>query len=296
MDATGFQALFELFAVATPPRTIVRVRGEKTLAFLHDVATSDLAALRPGEGASTCFLDEKGRVQAEARALALDDGSALLDAEPAAAGYLTGWLARIAPLSGCEITDETAGWQVAAVRGPKAGVALGLDADLAEHAFVQRDSQLLVRVEWGLPGFDVFSPSPEQLVLDDAIRVDDETFEAARIAAGRPRFGIDITEETLVNETPLLARAVAMTKGCYPGQESVARVHNLGKIRRHLVGLDLAVPASVAPGAAVLVGEDEVGVVTSAAGSAAIARARADVKAGATVKVDGTEAVVRALG
>lgn len=296
MDADGFRALSEHAASARLPRCVVRLAGESPLKFLHDTGTQDVADLQPGQGALTCFLNEKGRVQAEARTLALHDGSVLLDADPPAAGYLTGWLARIAPLSGCEVTDETARWNVAAVRGARAAEALGLGSALeAEHAHLVEGDRMIVRVAWGLPGFDVLSQSP---ILLDAL-VDDETFEAARIAAGRPRFGIDVTDEMLVNETPLLRHAVAMEKGCYPGQESVARVANLGRIRRCLVGLRFDATIDREPGTPVMLEGDEVGVVTSSArtpdGTAAIAHVRAEIEDGATVEVGGVAGTLGAL-
>ena len=117
------------------------------------------------------------------------------------------------------------------------------------------------------------------------------SFEAARIAAGRPRFGIDVTPDMLVNETPLLSRAVSFTKGCYPGQESVARVRNLGRVRRRVVGLQLGAPAP--PGTPLLAGDVDIGRLTSSAGLHAIAYARADIGDDATV--GGAPAIVRAL-
>jgi len=307
MDANGFRALLETVASVPLERVVVRLSGESPLKFLHDTSTQEVADLQPGQGALLCFLNEKGRVQAEARALVLDDGSVLLDAEPAARAYLTGWLARIAPLSACSVSDETEQWHVTAVRGSRAAEALGVDDSLVhEHDHMTEDGWMIVRVDWGVAGFDVLSRSP--IRLDAAtfetdvatFETDAATFEAARIAAGRPRFGVDITEDTLVNETPLLARAVAPAKGCYPGQESVARVQNLGRIRRHLVGIRFDAQVDGAPGSPVFAGGENVGVITSSArapdGTTAIAHVRAEIGDGATVEVGGAAGNVRALG
>jgi folate-binding protein YgfZ len=220
------------------PRFVARVRGERALAFLHDTTTQDLAGLRPGEGALTCVLDAKGGILAEVRALVLAPDEVLLDGEHTGREAILDGLARIAPLSGVTITD--AQMPVTATTG------LGLDVPEAEHAFVARDGAVMVRTP---DGADIVGPleidGPERAFAD---------YDAARIADGRARFGVDIAPGTLINETPLLSRAVSFTKGCYPGQESVARVHNLGRIRRHLVavsyrGADPVVPhALAAPG------------------------------------------------
>jgi len=294
MDERGFHALIDDAGVVVVPRVVVRITGEQPLIFLHDTSTAEVGDLRAGSGALTCFLDEKGRVQAEARVLVLDLGSVLLDAEPAARGYLTGWLARIAPLSGCEIVEETV--TVTALRGAKAETALEFShPPVREHEHVQEHGLRAVRVEWGLPGFDVFGSS----FTPAARAVDAATFEAARIAAGRPRFGVDVTDEMLVNETPLLLRAVSGTKGCYPGQESVARVQNLGRVRRRLAGLRSRDEFDFRAGSAVTWNGEESGAVTSGAripgGTVAIARLRAEVADGETVEVAGRATTVTPL-
>ena len=126
-----------------------------------------------------------------------------------------------------------------------------------------------------------------------------EELEGARIASGRASFGPDISDELLVNETPLLLHGVSMTKGCYPGQESVARVHNLGRIRRALRSLR-SHAGSLPANAEVEVDGAAVGRVTSAApapdgGSVAIALLAAEIEPGTRVTIKGTDAVVGEL-
>ncbi|MGZ4128614.1 MAG: CAF17-like 4Fe-4S cluster assembly/insertion protein YgfZ, partial [Actinomycetota bacterium] len=160
----------------------------------------------------------------------------------------------------------------------------------------ERDGTIVVPVTWGVAGYDVLAPAQPAI---DAARASAEELEAARIASGRPRYGIDVDSSAHIAETPLIARAVSFTKGCYPGQESVARVHNLGRVRRRLVGLDLT--GSVVPARGTLVRADgmEVGSVTSAAifesEVAALAWLRSDVHDGATVDVAGSPGIPRAL-
>lgn len=264
---------------------VVRVRGREPLLFLDATTTQALRELSPGRGALTCLLDETGHVLSEMRVLPLRDGSVLLDGEPAAREALTGWLARVAPLSGCEILDESSSWHAATLRNVPPPPDLPDD----EHAFVERDDEIVARVRWGGPGHDVLARGPAAAT---GAR-DEAAFETARIEAGRTRYGIDVTRELILNETPLLHHAVSFTKGCYPGQETVAKIRNLGRARRLLIGLRADGP--IKAGARVLDGEAEVGHVTSAAGPVAIALVRAESATSLALSAGGLPVRPRAL-
>jgi len=264
-------------------RLVARVTGDDPIAFLDATTTQDLSGLKPDQNALTCMLDEKGHMLAELRTIALPDGTILIDAEPAAREAVTEWLAKVAPLSGCEVIDETDRWTVTALRGPKTEKHIPRDAIVAE-------------VDWGALGYDIITASPFEV---DAVSMTAAEYESARIATGRPRFGVDFDETTHIAETPLIARAVSFTKGCYPGQESVARVQNLGRVRKRLVGVDLNGAEVPAPGTTLTVDGFDVGRVTSAAlwdgRVAGIGSLRSDVHDGATVEVGSSVAIVRAL-
>jgi folate-binding protein YgfZ len=278
------------------PRVVTRLSGTDPIAFLEDTTTQDLAGLKPGSSTLTCLLDDKGRVLAEMRLLFLANGSVLLDAEPAAASGIE-WLARVAPLSGCEVIDETDRWTVTAVRGVRAADTLSSFGSMppSDEVFIEMGEGFVVRVEWGPLGFDVISSSTLDVVADK-VALDD--FEGARISAGRPRYGVDFASTTHITETPLIDRAVSFVKGCYPGQESVARVRNLGRARKKIVVLDLDTVELPARGAAVSVDGTDVGVVTSAGiyggEMLAMATVRTEVEGGSTVEADGVTARVRA--
>ena len=261
-------------------RFVARVTGADPIAFLDATTSQDVTGLTAGASALTCMLDEKGRIQAELRATALPDGSVLLDGEQPARPAVTGWLARVAPLSGCEVADETDRWTVTAIRGDTVEIRDGVVVD----------------VDWGPSGVDVLSTSP--LALGVAER-DLDDFVAEMISFGRPRFGVDFDETTHISETPLIARAVSFTKGCYPGQESVARVQNLGRARKRLVGLDIQGDAIPATGSVLASNGTELGHVTSAARwdgrVAAIGMLRSEVSDGETVDTGLAVAQVRAL-
>lgn len=250
------------------PRPAWRSPGETALKFLHDVTTQDLAGLAPGHGALTAVLDPKGRLKAVLRVLATGDG-AFLDADPAAEDVVSTTLRRIAPLAGARLQpDPRRLFRVA-------GRPADLDAltGPGEHDHAEVDGAVVVRVAWGGDGFDVLA-APEHedrwrgRLAGVALKVVPAELEPARIRDGRPIFGIDLDDTMLVNETPLVERAVSFSKGCYPGQESVARVRNLGHVRRLIcvLGVD-----GMPPPAGAIVADaagDDVGRITSVAADA----------------------------
>src|SRR5437868_12761519 len=98
-------------------RLVARVTGDNPIGFLDATTTQDLTGLSKGDSVLTCMLDEKGRVQAELRVTVLRDGTVLIDAEQPAREAIMGWLAKNAPLSGCEVIDESDHWNVTALFG-----------------------------------------------------------------------------------------------------------------------------------------------------------------------------------
>lgn len=277
-------------------RTVVRVTGEDPRAFLHATTTQDILAVKAGAGTLTCLLNGKGGILAEGRALVMADGSVLIDAEPAARAALTGWLAGVAGLSGCAVTDESDAWTVTAFRGEGAG-SIDTPVPEDENDHVEDGNRIVVRTLWGGAGFDV-------LTRDDGTAPGTseatEALEALRIADGRTRFGIDIPDGMLINETPLLERAVSFGKGCFPGQETVARVRNLGQVRHAFVALTLGSGTKPALGAAVRDQTGEIGKITSAARAenddvVAIAYVRAGLDQVEPVTVGGASARLRNL-
>jgi len=254
--------------------TVVRIRGESPLQFLEATTTQAVAHLEPGHGALACVLDEKGHVLTEFRVLPMPDGTVLCDGEPAAREALLGWVARIAPLSGCEVIDESDRWHASAVRN--------VEPPGDEHTFSTEDP-IRIAVTWGGPGYDELSTNtPEGTTHAGAI-------ERARIESGRVRFGIDVTPDMIMNETPLLTRAVSFTKGCYPGQETVAKIRNLGRARRRFVVLR-------ADGGVLEAGKEfDGGRVTSSTGDVALAFVTTSHAAEETIDAGGVRARVSAI-
>ena len=289
----GATALRRSAALVRPvPRAVFRLSGEKPLGYLQDVLAQEVAGLGPGRGALAVALSPKGRISAELRVMPMLNGSILIDADAEARAGIEERIGRHAGLAGCEL--EPLEVPVAALRGPQADEALVSAGVALPHAgeamFVEIQGLIVVRVDWGVPGFDLIGEPPG---FDVLLATFDE-LEAARVEAGRPRFGKDFDEDVLVNETPLLEHAVAADKGCYPGQESVARVRTLGGVRRLLRGLR-STDGELTEGADVSTNGSVLGRVTSAARLSAIALLRSEVDEGDEVEVAGVSATVESL-
>jgi folate-binding protein YgfZ len=175
-----------------------------------------------------------------------------------------------------EVQDTTAARTIVSIVGPRSRAALeaaGLVEGPVPHdenAWVRgRDDVVIVATD---AGFDLVlerEAAPgvqEELLAAGAQRVSAEAAEIDRIERGRPRYGMDMGDENLPGEAGIVERAVSFTKGCYVGQEPVARMFHKGHPNRHLRGLELSTPVS--PGTVLMSGEKEVGRVSSAGVSA----------------------------
>jgi folate-binding protein YgfZ len=279
-----------------PDRAVLKLSGGNALRFLQDVSTQDVADLAPGAGALAAFLTDKGRVLADGLVLAGDEVAYLVAEEAARPGLEEG-VVRVSGLAGVDVEEQRR--HTLLVSGsPDPLIALGVAAPREEHAWVEARAALCIRVTWGADGYELLVPHSaewlEKLVQAGARVGDAADAESKRIAAGRPKYGADVTEETLLNETPLIERAVSFTKGCYPGQESVARVRNLGHVRKILRAI--ASDAPVAAGDEVLVSGEPVGAVTSAAGAYAMAIVPADLMPGDRVAVGASAGTITDAG
>jgi folate-binding protein YgfZ len=179
-----------------------------------------------------------------------------------------------------DVTDERT---LVSVIGPRARDALGVDVPEAEHSFVEEGDALYVATDVGV---DVIRPAGSAALEIPA--VDEEAAECLRIETGRPRFGLDFGNETIPQEAGLNERGVSFEKGCYVGQETVARLHYKGKPNRHLRGLRLSGPAE--RGDELRLDDRVVGAVGSAAvspvhGPIALALVRREAEPGTTVAV-----------
>lgn len=243
-------------AAAEVRRDVLAVEGPEAAAFLQGQLSQDVAALAPGASAWSFLLQPQGKVDALVRVLRRDDDRFVVDVDAGFGEAVRARLQRFKLRTKAEI--EPLPWRCVAVRGARAHEVAGAAAD-GVGAFA-------VVADWpGLPGVDLLGPSP--VVPEDAVAVDLSALEVARVEAGWPAMGAELTPDTIPAEVGLVPLAVSFTKGCYTGQELVARIDSRGgNVPRVLRGL-------VAP-AALSVGQElrddtgrVVGVVTSVAAS-----------------------------
>jgi aminomethyltransferase len=263
-------------------RGSLALTGPDCAELLHGLVTNDVKALRPGSGCHAALLTPKGKMRADLAVLRLTVEEFLLDCEPSLAAPLMAVLSGYVPFSRSTLEDRTATTGVVHLEGPaSAGVlaATGIAKPAAvpfSHlsAEAAETNVRVVRVSRsGEEGFDLLSGRDasarllELLSGHGAALVGAETLEAGRIEAGLPRWGAELDETVLPNEAWLERTAISYTKGCYLGQETVARLKTYGHVNRHLVALLLPAGCGAAAGDAVRVGDDPVGRVTSAVDS-----------------------------
>ncbi len=236
------------------------LRGGETSEFLQGQLTNDIEALAAGDGCYAALLNHKGKMRADLRVLRGTD-QVWLDTEPEALGVLMRTVEMYSLGRDVRIEDVTAVRSILSLVGPASDGALEVAPREAEHAFVAGDHGVYVRTDVGI---DVICRVEDADAVRAALGVEgvsEEAAECLRVESGRPRYGLDIGPETIPQEAGLNARAVSFDKGCYVGQETVARLFYKGKPNRHLRGLRLSAP--VARGQPLLLGDREVGAVGS---------------------------------
>ena len=260
-------------------RGVLSVSGPDRLTWLHSLTSQHLSSLAPGAGVTALVLSPQGHL--EHVLYGVDDGTTFwAHTEPGSAPALVAWLDRMRFMMRVEVADRTdelaVVWQLGGAEVPWTTRA-GLDS---------------------LGGRELFVPRGQ---LDEALtlapRAGTWALEARRIEAGVPRVGLDTDRRTIPNEVGLLGVAVHLDKGCYRGQETVARVHTLGRPPRRLVRLllDGSVDALPAPGAGLELDGRQVGFVGGSArhhelGPVALALVKRNTDLGSTVLVDGIAA------
>jgi folate-binding protein YgfZ len=285
------------------------VSGGEAAEYLQGQLTNDVEAIEPGEGAYAALLDRKGHMQGDMRVLRPGEGpDLLLDTEPEALEAVRRHLAMYKVGRDADVVDVTAERAIVSLIGPRAVEVAGsaaLPENACEEMTIAGTGVLAVGTAEGIDL--IFEAEARDRVTDallgaGAAEVSPEAVEILRIEAGRPRFGAEMGTATMPAEAGIVEQAVSFTKGCYIGQETVARLHYKGKPNRHLRGLRLSGAEGAKPGDPVLLGEKEVGTlggagVSPAFGPIGLAILRREAEPGATVAVgeDGVTAEVTAL-
>jgi folate-binding protein YgfZ len=245
------------------------VGGSDAAEYLQGQLTNDIEALEPQGGCYAALLDRKGHLSSDMRLLRLESGELWLDLEPGPAEAVLKHLRTYSIGREVEIDDVTDRWAIVSLIGPRAGELSGFEGLGPENAqrFRQWDGTDVLGVATDV-GIDLVVKAEDAATLEDAlasagaVRVSDDAAEIIRVESGRPRFGLDMVSEHMPAEAGIVERAVNFEKGCYIGQEPVARLHYRGKPNRSLRGLRLNAPAS--HGDALFLGDREVGAIGTA--------------------------------
>jgi tRNA-modifying protein YgfZ len=267
--------------------------GSDVADFLQGQVSNDVEALEPGSGCYATLLTAKGKVRCDMRILRGDDtpqggaGWFLIDSEPQALPVLE-HMVRVYSI-GRDVRsqrDERGLWSII---GPAARDALDNPPPVDEHAHTSGQFGLYVATDTGV---DVFGERP------DLPEASTDAAEVIRVESGRPRLGYELGDDVIPQEAGINERAISFTKGCYVGQETVARLFYKGKPNRHLRGLRLSEPAE--RGAVIRSDERELGRVSSSCisptfGPIALALVRREAAPGDSVQVGEAGAVAEVV-
>ncbi|MGH3036674.1 MAG: YgfZ/GcvT domain-containing protein [Gaiellaceae bacterium] len=252
-------------AVAKRPRAFVRVAGPDAEDYLHRMLSNDVAALAVGGSCQALLLTPKARVIAPLRVLRRAPDDFLLLTDPELGETLRAALVRMRFAAKAEIELEEHSSTLVFGAGPE-----------------------------GIANDDYGEPAVEVLDAELEPTLDEAALEERRIRAGTPRFGSEIDDRVLPAEAGLVERAVSLTKGCYPGQEPIARLHHRGHANRGLRVLGIEGEELPEPDAELRLGEKAVGRVTSAVrtgdGIIALAYVRTEVPADAVLAAGSSKA------
>jgi len=265
---------------------ILRITGPDRLSWLHSLTTQDTKHLVPGQAAQALVLSPNGHV--EHHLTLADDGTAVwIHLEPGTAGPLLGFLESMRFLLRVDPVDVTGEFALITMMGPDTaggppGAVVVLADPFGTDVIVARDQLAGTVADLERRGVKLAGVA---------------AYEALRIAAHRPRLGLDTDRRTIPHEVGWIETAVHLTKGCYRGQETVARVHNLGHPPRRLVFLHLDGSEDILPahGDPVTMGDAEIGFTGSAArhfelGPVALALVKRTVPTDAALRAGGVPA------
>jgi tRNA-modifying protein YgfZ len=234
-----YEALHNGIGAVWLPRDVVRVQGVDAPAFLQTQLSQNLEPLTVGETTWSWILQPHGKVDALVRVTRVASGEFLLDTDRRFGNVVIERLHRF--LMRTKVEFELLDWKTLGLRGDKAPQT----TDVA-------DGRVQMALDWpGMSGVDVMGPSID--VPDDATLCSIDTYEALRIEAGFPLMGAELDERTIPAEADLNDRTISFAKGCYTGQELVARIDARGgNVPRHLRGVIVETTEVPLPGAKIM--------------------------------------------
>ena len=301
-----YRALREEAGYLARERTALILRGADAAEYLQGQLTNDTEALEREEGRYAALLDRKGHLQSDMRLLHLENDEIWIDLEPGPAPGVLKHLSTYSIGRDVEVEDVTERWAITSLIGPRSVQLAGFEGLGPEHAQRFREwngtEVLAVATDVGL---DLLTSADQAASLTELLRaagaaeVSEQAAEIIRVESGRPRFGLDMGPESMPAEAGITERAVDFEKGCYIGQEPVARLHYRGKPNRTLRGLRLSSPAE--HGDPVLLADREVGTVgtvclSPALGPIALAIVRREASEGDRLAVGGGAITAEVVG
>lgn len=254
---TGYDALRNRAAwIDLSARGKIKLTGEDRARLLHAMTTNHIQQLTPGTGCYAFFLNDKGRVIADANVLCRPDYF-LLDVEPETRQSLYQHLDHFIIADDVTLEDTTEATVTIAVEGPQAAEVMqkaGAPIPETDYASVDWGDSMVARLNsTGSSGFFIFAPASEKSALIARLEAagtepaDAEAARVVRLEHGKPRYGEEISERFLAQEANQ-PQALHFSKGCYLGQEIVERVRSRGQIHRVLKPLTLETTEPPAPG------------------------------------------------
>jgi folate-binding protein YgfZ len=270
-------------------RVRIEVTGPDRAKLFHNLTTNDIKRLKTGSGAEAFVTSGQGRTLAFV-AIHAEEDRLLVRSDPGTAEAILAHLAKYGPFEDAaprDVSSETAEWHLAGALARDVLADLGIPSIPADlgigHALVAgRPVRLIGESPTARPGVTLISSRADAEEIEAALRlavearagteIDPGVFEALRIEAGTPLFGRDFTPTNLPQEVNRDARAISFVKGCYLGQETVARLDALGHVNKILVGAVSDSDRVPPPGSTLRADDKDIGVVTSSAFSPGLSR------------------------
>ncbi len=267
-----YRALRSGVGVVAQGRDVLRVSGADAVEFVQGQLSQDIAAIAVGGSADSLILTPQGKLDALVRVSRTGPDELVIDVHPGFGEMVAARLARFKLR--VKVAIEPLAWNMVALRGPQA-------ASVAEEARRAPGTAVAAPFSWnGVSGVDLLGESPA--VGGEVRPCSAPAWESVRVEAGIPVMGAELDDRTIPAEADLLDRAVSFTKGCYTGQELVARLDSRGnRVARRLRGLVVGLPSpgvagstssTPAPGSEIAIEGKVVGAVTSSAWSPGLAR------------------------